>query len=111
MKEKSVMEASNSEPLNVYIRCDNKGCRVDPGEIDVEDQNTVRFHNKTTGIVRIVFSEEKLFPEPKIKIDKGKEYDLIVRKVQRGIYPFAAYCEATNDFCSASSMPIIIIRR
>ena len=105
------MGASNNKTVDVYIKCDGTSCRVDPGEIDVEDQNKVSFHNETVGIVAIVFSEEKLFPEPKTKIDPGKDKNLSVQKVQRGIYPFAVYCEAISDFASASSMPIIIVRR
>jgi hypothetical protein len=110
MKEKSVMEASN-KTLDVYIECDGTSCQVRPGEIDVVYQNKVSFHNKTEGTVAIVFSEEKLFPEPKTKIGRGETKDLNVQKVLRGIYPFAVYCEAINDFASASSMPIIIVRK
>lgn len=97
--------------LDVCIEYDGAVCRVVPGEIDVEDQNKVRFHNKTPGVAAIVFSEESLFPVSKTKIDPGKHTDLIVKKVLRGIYPFAIYCEATSDFATASSMPIIIVRR
>lgn len=101
----------SDKKLDVYIECDGTSCRVRPGEIDVEDQNRVWFHNKTTGIVSVVFSEESLFAMSKIKIDSGKEKNLSVQKVQRGIYPFAVYCEAIGDFATASSMPIIIVRR
>jgi hypothetical protein len=111
MKEKSATGTPNSKTLDVNIEFDGTSCQVLPGEIDVVDQNKVRFHNKTTGIVAIVFSEETLFPVSKTKIDPDEVKDLIVQKVQRGIYPYAVYCEATNDFASASSMPIIIIRR
>ncbi len=105
------MGASNNKTVDVYIECDETSCRVRPGEIDVVDQNKVRFHNKTTGIVAIVFSEESLFAVSNTKIDPDKDKDLTVQKVQRGIYPYAVYCEAISDFASASSMPIIIVRR
>ncbi len=97
--------------LNVYIKCDGEKCFVDPGDIDVEDQKKIRLHNKTGGRVAVVFSEKSLLPDSQFKIENDKHKDLGVNKVLRGIYPFAVYCEITGNFATASSMPIIIVRR
>jgi hypothetical protein len=105
------MEQNDANVLNIVIEYDGTACRVDPGELDVEDQKKVRIHNKTKGKVSVSFSEETLFPVSKTHIDPEKHTDLIAKKVQRGIYPYAVYCEVTNDFATASSMPIIIVRR
>jgi len=107
------MAESRNKTVDVNIECDGTACRVIPGAIDVENQNNVKFHNKTAGRISILFSEECLFSAENVKmqIDAGKAAGVKVQKVQRGIYPFAVYCETINDFATGSSMPIIIIKR
>lgn len=105
------MAESTNKTVDVNIECDGTACRVIPGAIDVENQNNVKFHNLTAGGVSLLFSEECLFPVAKMKIDAGKAAGVQVQKVQRGIYPFAVYCETIDDFATGSSMPIIIIKR
>ena len=107
-----MMVASSSTPRDVHIDCDQGSCTVREGEIDIKPGDKVKFHNPTEGFVSIVFSEELLFlPDSKIKIEKGKDRTVTAQKVQRGIYPYAVYCECIQDFATASSMPIIIIKR
>jgi hypothetical protein len=104
-------EQSDPNILEVVIEYDGTACRVVPGEMDVAEQNKVRFRNQTSGKVFLSFSEESLFPTSKTSLDPEQHTDLIANKVQRGIYPYAVFCEVTSDFATASSMPIIIVRR
>jgi hypothetical protein len=113
MKGKSAMV----EEKNVHIRLvlndadEIIGSVVEPGVIEVADKDKVWFHNDTNETVAIVFSEQSLMSKPKDKIEGKKKKDLDVKKVLRGIYPYAVYCEETRDFATASSMPIIIVKR
>jgi hypothetical protein len=105
------MEQNDTHILEVVVEYDGTACRVNPGELDVASQNKVRIHNQTGGKIHVSFSEETLFPVSKTAVEPDKHTDLIANKVQRGIYPYAVYCEVTQDFATASSMPIIIVRR
>ena len=105
------MSANNAKTVVVSIEYDGTLCRVIPGEIDLAPDDEVTFRNQTEGAISLMFSEDILFPDARIKIEPGKEVGMIAQKVQRGMYTYAVYCECCQDFAVASSMPIIIIRK
>jgi uncharacterized protein YlzI (FlbEa/FlbD family) len=117
------MVNSNEEVPDVTIKMYGNSCKVEPGEFIVESGgeeivNKINFYNETSGLVKLLFSEVCLHLDPADKvnpstvdIEQGEIKGIPIRKVQRGIYPYAVYCECCNDFATASSMPIIIIRK
>ncbi len=117
------MVNSNDEAVDVTIKMDGDLCKVEPGEFIVElggeeIVNKINFYNDTSGLVKLLFSEECLHLNPTdkvnpstVEIHQKKIRTVPIRKVQRGIYPYAVYCECCNGFATASSMPIIIIRK
>lgn len=103
--------------LTVEVKADGDACWVDPGELDVRSHQKVLFKNETGGDIWISFSEESLFldstgtPKSKTYLAVSSGEELTVNKIPRGVYPYAVYCAIGNDFATASSMPIIIVRR
>jgi len=105
------MAEAGNKTADVSIERDGDLCRVRPGETEVGVGDEIRFQNLTDKAVTILFSEEKLFQQGKIKITSGKNMEMAVQQMELGRYPYAVYCECINDFALASSMPIIIIVR
>jgi plastocyanin len=97
--------------VEVHVECVDGVCKVLPAEIIVGAGDKVHFKNLTDGTASIQFSEECLFQGTKAVIAAQKELGFLVQRAQRGVYPYAVYCECTGDFAVGASMPIIIIKR
>jgi plastocyanin len=111
MKEDIVMSESAGKQVDVDIACIDGICKVTPADVVVATGDTVNFRNLTGGDISIQFSEECLFSKEKENVVKDATRPFPVQMVQRGVYPYAVYCECTKDFAVGASMPIIIIKR
>lgn len=95
----------------VLITFGEAGCKVSHEFMVVLPGRQVRFVNRTEEEVLIHVSEDGLFKSPRFNILPGEDTTLTVGEVQRGIYPYAVFCKCNGEFCTGSSMPIIIVPR
>jgi len=95
----------------VLITCGERGCKVSRAFVISLPGKTVRFVNQTKKDVFIHVSHDKVFKTSRFSLTPGQDKTLTVRRVQRGIYPFAVFCKCNGEFCTGSSMPIIIVPR
>lgn len=93
----------------VRITCGKLSCKVSPPFVLAHVGSRIRFVNRTAADVHVHISEEKLCVDDRFTIAAGRAKSILIRKVQRGIYPYAVYCDCCGRFCTGSSMPIIII--
>jgi len=98
-------------PKVVAIKCGVRKCGVSRPLILVKTGDWVKFYNPTPDWIYIQFSDNSLFPARPFKIASGRHKTLRVRRARRGIYPYAVFCAHHSRFCTASSMPIIIVPR
>jgi len=107
------MAAANTQNPTVTIWIDAKNlCKVTE-KVEAKEGEKVIFVNKITESVTILFPERELFGQSDLQFSKTGRSE---RTVQTGIsdtsgttYPYAVFCSAKKDYCSASSMPIIIV--
>ena len=95
----------------VSISSGKKGCKVSRPFLVTTPGDRVRFQNKTKGKVYLHISEDKLFVKAMFTIVSGMTLTQTTRRVNRGVYPYAVFCEEKAKFCTGSSMPIIIVPR
>lgn len=95
----------------VRIKCGPTRCTVSRPSIVAKSGDRVRFHNGCRDTIYIQVSHEKLFAPPQFKVSAGQDRVVRVRKVLRGVYPYAVFCRKNARFCVGSSMPIIIVPR
>ncbi len=103
------MPKSKKHVVEVKITSGKTACKVSREFVIALPGDKIKFHNSTKAKVYVYVSNDDLFHDPMFKIPKGGYVVKLVRKVQRGIYPYAVYCEEKTRFCSGSSMPIIIL--
>ncbi len=97
-------------PLKVIRISSGKGhCRVSEPFVVVSQTQKVKFQNGTKGRVHVHISDDALFKKAIFMLPKGAAITQPVRSVARGVYPYAVFCEENHDFCTGSSMPIIIV--
>ena len=107
------MAAANTQNLTVRIWIDDKNsCKVTE-KVEAKEGEKVIFVNEITEGVTILFPEGELFGQSDLQFSKTGSRE---QTVQTGIsdtsgttYPYAVFCSAKKDYCSASSMPIIIV--
>ncbi|MCM2273089.1 MAG: hypothetical protein NDJ18_11110 [candidate division Zixibacteria bacterium] len=95
----------------VSISSGKKGCKVSRPFLVTNPGDKVKFQNKTKGKVYLHISEDKIFKKGMFSVAKGKTLTQVTRRVNRGVYPYAVFCEEKAKFCTGSSMPIIIVPR
>jgi len=106
------MSGSAGKQIDVEIDCIDGICKVTPADVVAATGNTINFKNLTNGEISIQFFEASLFSSTfPGKLGAGQPWSSPVQKVERGFYPYAVYCECTQDFAVGGSMPIIIIKR
>lgn len=84
-------------------------CKVIPGIVVVNPGQTIQFTKAVPGAVYIQFSGMRR----KLTIGKFSiKGELVISGTTRvGIYPYAVFCYDKKEFCTGSSMPIIIVPR
>ncbi len=95
----------------VSISSGKKGCKVSRPFLVTSVGDKVRFQNKTKGKVYLHMSEDDIFRKAMFTIVRGMSLTQTTRRVNRGVYPYAVFCEEKAKFCTGSSMPIIIVPR
>jgi hypothetical protein len=88
----------------------NNICRVLPAHQYVESGDTIKFRAIKTSAT-ILSPTEDLFEgkQARMKIRDGDEVRLRVGAPGSGVYPYAVFCDATNDFAVGDSSPDLII--
>ncbi|MEW5796986.1 MAG: hypothetical protein AB1772_11580 [Candidatus Zixiibacteriota bacterium] len=105
------MPKRKSKLEKVRITSGLTSCKVSPGFVIAVPGDRIKFCNRTSGVVYVHVSDDKLFDEPRFKIAAGRDRTQKVKGVERGIYPYAVFCAANRAFGTGSSMPIIIVPR
>lgn len=93
----------------VRITCGKASCKVSRAYVLARPGGRIRFANRTGGDVHVHMSERRLCDDDRFTIERGGTKSVMIRKVQRGLYPYAVFCDCCGKFCTGSSMPIIII--
>ena len=95
----------------VKISSSKTTCKVSRPFVVVQTGDRIRFRNRTAGKIHVQVSENRLFASSMFSILPSHEKTVVARKVHRGVYPYAVFCEHKARFCIGSSMPIIIVPR
>ena len=93
----------------VRITCGKTSCKVSRAFVLTRPGGRIWFANRTGADIHVHISEKRLCGDDRFTIAKGQEKSILIRKVQRGFYPYAVFCDCCGKFCTGSSMPIIII--
>jgi hypothetical protein len=100
------MKKRKKKQVNVTITCQKGKCKVHPSAAIAQPGGTVVFKKAAADTVYIQVSKIGR----RFKITSERTYQLKIPKTTRaGIYPYAAFCYEKAEFCTGSSMPIIIV--
>jgi len=85
-------------------------CRVLPPHKYVYKGDQITFRTIKTAAT-ILIPNPQLFTtgQQSINIDPGKDVTLTVGDPGSGVYPYAVFCDATNDFALGGSSPDLIV--
>ena len=99
------MPAPKKAKLSVTIAHKKGECHIHPSVVVVPAGRTVTFKKSIPGTVYVQVSR---IGRP-FKFKKNTRVLKIPRSTRMGIYPYAVFCYDRKDFCTGSSMPIIIV--
>jgi plastocyanin len=104
-------EEYEMESKDVTIARVDAICKVAPPVMELYPGDSITFHNTTDNSVSVLMSDETVFDEYRLKIEKGESKPAFVQEeAPPGKYPYAIFCREIDDFAEASSMPIVIVR-
>lgn len=104
------MKAKRSKPKTHTLRivAKKRSFKVVPGRRHVRWGDTVVWRTKATA-VRLMFPNMGLFGRGRLDIRRRGSARLKVRRIDSGVYPYAAWCRTNNDFAAGGSAPKMIV--
>ncbi|PWB74346.1 hypothetical protein C3F09_04070 [candidate division GN15 bacterium] len=101
------MPAKKTKTVKVQIKVVDGHCKADPGIVLVRPGETIEFEKKLPGLVFIQISG--MWRKPAFTKKKNTARFTLPVSTKVGCYPYAVFCDDNKEFCTGSSMPIIIV--